>query len=190
MSSSCSSCSTRCGRDAPSHGGVSLPRPPRPPDGVGTTRSRKPVQQTLGAVGLDVAPDLVELLARVAHYLAGPTDVIELLGQLQQRELAPCYLVLRGLFRLLVRVWMKVVTSSWYTPQGRHDHASQRGQLSGEYDLRTSGPHESRDRDSGSQSETGSGSRSAGSPDREIRSPRNYPEVRVSRNPQSSQLAS
>jgi len=53
----------------------------------------QPIDQAVGAVGLEVAADLVELLARVAHQLAGLGDVVEVARQLEQRELAPCYFV-------------------------------------------------------------------------------------------------
>ena len=61
------------------------------PSGAGHT-----VDQTVGAVSLEVATDLVELLSAVAHHLAGPGDVAEVGGQFQQRQFAPCYLLLRG----------------------------------------------------------------------------------------------
>jgi hypothetical protein len=54
------------------------------------------VEQPLGAIGLEVAADLIELLAAVAHHPAGLADIAELGGQFEQTELAPCYLLLRG----------------------------------------------------------------------------------------------
>jgi hypothetical protein len=61
--------------------------------GMRATGAGQPVDETIGAVGLEVAADLVELLAGVAHQLAGPGDVVELARQLEQRQLAPGYLV-------------------------------------------------------------------------------------------------
>ena len=43
-----------------------------------------------------VAPDLVELLARIAHQFACPRYVPKVLGKLQQAELATCYFLVRG----------------------------------------------------------------------------------------------
>jgi hypothetical protein len=83
----------------------------RDPVRVRPLRAGQPVEQALGAKGLEVAADLVELLARVAHHLAGPADVLQLLGQFQQRQLAPCYLVLRG-HVLLLMVGMVSANSS------------------------------------------------------------------------------
>ncbi len=40
------------------------------------------VEQALGAIGLVIAADFVELLTAVADELAGFTDVIELFGEL------------------------------------------------------------------------------------------------------------
>jgi hypothetical protein len=59
-------------------------------------RAGQPVDQTVRAVGLEVAPDLVELLAAVADHLAGLRDVAEVGRQFEQAELAPCYLLFRG----------------------------------------------------------------------------------------------
>ena len=69
----------------------------------------QPVDQRLGAVGLEVAADLVELLAGVAHHLAGPADVAEILRQLEQGELATCYPCVRGHVDLLG--WMCCVAT-------------------------------------------------------------------------------
>ena len=55
----------------------------RHPVWMRTAGSRKTVQQTLRAVRLEVPADLVELLARVAHHLARPADVVEFLRQCQ-----------------------------------------------------------------------------------------------------------
>lgn len=46
----------------------------------------QPVEQPVGAIGLEVAADLIELLARIAHQLAGVGDVAEVGGELQQRR--------------------------------------------------------------------------------------------------------
>jgi hypothetical protein len=54
------------------------------------------VEQPVGAIGLEVPADLVELLARIAHHPAGLADVAELGGELEQAALAPCYLLFRG----------------------------------------------------------------------------------------------
>lgn len=54
----------------------------------------KPVDQVLGAVGLEVAADLVELLAGIAHRLAGAGNIRKFGREFEQAELAPCYLVL------------------------------------------------------------------------------------------------
>jgi hypothetical protein len=48
------------------------------PVGVWIARSGDPVEQAVGAVGLEVAADLVELLAAVADDPAGLADVAEL----------------------------------------------------------------------------------------------------------------
>ena len=60
----------------------------RDPVGVRPARAGQAADQPLGAVGLEVAADLVELLARVTHDHAGLGDVVQLLGQLQHRQLA------------------------------------------------------------------------------------------------------
>ena len=49
--------------------------------GVWATGARQAINQALRATGLEVAADLVELLAGVAHYLAGFGDVAQILGQ-------------------------------------------------------------------------------------------------------------
>ena len=72
------------------------------PVGVWPSGARQAIDQAVCAVGLVVASDLVELLPAVAHDPAGPGHVVELGGQLQQRELAPCYLVFRGHVSLLI----------------------------------------------------------------------------------------
>ena len=54
------------------------------------------VDQPFGAVGPEVPAELVELLARVAHHAAGLGDVVELGRKIEQRELAACYILIRG----------------------------------------------------------------------------------------------
>ena len=44
--------------------------------------ARQFVEQALGAIGLVITANFVELLAAVANELAGFTDVIELFGEL------------------------------------------------------------------------------------------------------------
>jgi hypothetical protein len=58
------------------------------------------VDQTFGAIHLEAAPDLVELLAGIAHQLTGAAHIGQFGRKLQQRELAACYLVLGGYDRL------------------------------------------------------------------------------------------
>jgi len=53
--------------------------------------SRESVEQAFSSAGLVVAMDLIELLAGVAHDLAGFAAVAQLGGKLQQAELATCY---------------------------------------------------------------------------------------------------
>jgi hypothetical protein len=66
------------------------------PVGVRRAGAGQAVEQAVGAVGLEVAPNLIELLARVAHHAASFADVAELGGELEQAALAACYLLLRG----------------------------------------------------------------------------------------------
>jgi hypothetical protein len=68
----------------------------RYPVGMRSPGAGQPVQQPLGTIGLEVAPDLVKLLARIAHDLAGLADVGQLASQFEQAQLASCYLLLRG----------------------------------------------------------------------------------------------
>jgi hypothetical protein len=49
----------------------------RHPVGVRRAGAGDPVEQPLSAVGLEVAADLVELLARIAHHPAGFADIAE-----------------------------------------------------------------------------------------------------------------
>ena len=64
--------------------------------GMRSTRTRHPVDQAFSAVHLIIAADFIELLAGIAHHLAGLADVLKFSGKLQQAELAPCYLLVRG----------------------------------------------------------------------------------------------
>jgi len=66
------------------------------PVGVGRAGARHAVEQPVGAVGLEVAADLVELLAGIAHHLAGLADVPQVAREFEQAQLAPCYLLVRG----------------------------------------------------------------------------------------------
>lgn len=66
------------------------------PVGVRAAGAGRAVEQALGAIGLEIAADLVELLAAVAQQLAGLGDIAKVGGRLQQRQLASCYFVLRG----------------------------------------------------------------------------------------------
>ena len=68
----------------------------RYPVGMLASGAGQTVDQAVGAVGLEVATDLVELLPAVDHHLTGFGDIAEVGGQLQQRQLASCYLLLRG----------------------------------------------------------------------------------------------
>lgn len=75
-----------------------------------------PVEQAVGTVSLEVAPDLVELLAAVADDAAGLADIAELVGKLEQSELAPCYLLLRG--HVVLRSRLDVLHNTILTPAG------------------------------------------------------------------------
>ena len=76
----------------------------RHPVRVGTLGPLHLVDQALGAEGLVVAADLVELLPAVADQLAGLADVAEILREFEQAELAPCYPCVRGHVAFLVGV--------------------------------------------------------------------------------------
>ena len=54
------------------------------------------VEQSIGAVGLKVAPDLIELLSAVADHPTRLADVAEIAGQLQQAQLTTRYLLVCG----------------------------------------------------------------------------------------------
>lgn len=49
------------------------------------------VDKAFGDIGLVIAPDLVELLAGIANQLTSAADIGEVLGELRQRQLAPCF---------------------------------------------------------------------------------------------------
>jgi hypothetical protein len=55
-----------------------------------------PIEQPLGAKGLEVPANLVALLAAVARHPASFAHLAELGGGLQQAALASCYVPLRG----------------------------------------------------------------------------------------------
>ena len=99
--------------------------------------ARRVFDQTLSSKGLVVPPVLVLLLARVAYHLARAANHFQLLGKVQQRHHAQCFLLLYSRGLLLIRVGIKLNNSILHTPQGRHNHASQRQQHSGKYRLRT-----------------------------------------------------
>jgi hypothetical protein len=87
-------------------------------------RARQAVDEALGAIGLEVAPDLVELLARVAHQPAGLRNVVQILCKIEQGKLATCYLVLRG--HVVSVGLMSVVVTSSKPPTERHGHTFKR----------------------------------------------------------------
>ena len=86
------------------------------PLGMRVAGTGDPVEQAVGTVGLEVAPDLIELLAAVADDAAGFTDVAKLAGKLEQSELAPCYLLLRG--HVVLRSRLDVLHNTILTPAG------------------------------------------------------------------------
>ncbi len=65
--------------------------------GYGSFRSGQPVEEALGAGGLKVAADLVELLAGVSHDLAGLGYIVKFRGQFEETELASGDFDLSGL---------------------------------------------------------------------------------------------
>lgn len=50
----------------------------------------QPIDQAVRPIGLEIAPYLVELLARVAHRLAGPGDIGKFGSKFEQAELTAC----------------------------------------------------------------------------------------------------
>jgi hypothetical protein len=83
----------------------------RDPVGVRPLGAGQAINEPVSTVGLVIAADLVELLAAIAHQLAGAADVFQVLGELQQRQLAACYLLVRG-HVVLPQGWMILATSS------------------------------------------------------------------------------
>lgn len=81
------------------------------PVGMRVARAGDPVEKAVDPVGLEVAPNLVELLAAVADDAAGRADIAKLAGELEQSELAPCYLLLRVMSFSVPR-WMCFTTPS------------------------------------------------------------------------------
>jgi hypothetical protein len=71
------------------------------PVGMRSLGAGQPVDQALCSIGLEITPDLIELLAGVAHHLAGLGHVGKFRGKFEQRQLAPCYLLVRGHVGLL-----------------------------------------------------------------------------------------
>ncbi|WP_420337080.1 hypothetical protein [Roseibium sp.] len=55
---------------------------------------RRPFDEAIGAVGLEIASDLVELLARGYAQPAGLRNVVQILRKIDQGKLVACYLVL------------------------------------------------------------------------------------------------
>ena len=64
--------------------------------GVRSPSTGQAVEQSIGAVGLKVAPDLIELLSAVADHPTRLADVAEIAGQLQQAQLTTRYLLVCG----------------------------------------------------------------------------------------------
>jgi len=58
--------------------------------GMRAKSAGRPVDQPVDPIGLEAAADLVELLAAIAHQLAGLADVVGVARQLEQRQLAQC----------------------------------------------------------------------------------------------------
>ena len=88
-------------------------------------------------LGKQPMPHLVEPLARVALNFAHADDVVEILRQIQQRELALCYSPLRSHVIAPGQGSDETRNPILHTLQERHSHASQRGRLSEEYHLNT-----------------------------------------------------
>jgi len=90
------------------------------PVGMRWPRAGDLVEQAFGAIDLEVPADLVELLAAVAPHPAGLADVAG--RQLEQAELAPCYLGLCG--HVVVRSRLDGVLQLHPNPAGeRRGHA-------------------------------------------------------------------
>lgn len=97
MPCSIGSCDTRIG---PRQGCVSawprmagLDRPWQP---IEPTRPGRPVDQPGRSVSMEVAADLVELLAAVADQLASFRHIADVGGEFKQTELAACHLLFHG----------------------------------------------------------------------------------------------
>jgi len=88
----------------------------RHPVGVRPAGAGQPIDQPLGPLGLEVPADLVELLPAVAHHPAGLADVAEVGGKLQQAQLAPCYLLVRG--HVVLRSRLDVARNTILTSPG------------------------------------------------------------------------
>lgn len=98
-------------------------------------RARQPVEQAGDPIGLKAEADHVELLAALVHHAAGAADVVQLLGEFQQRQLAPSYLLLRGQLVLLStdgirRIRPEPRQAGWPRPRGAPDSCARapRGQ--------------------------------------------------------------
>lgn len=59
-------------------------------------RSGQPIVQPIGSIGLEVPPDLIKLLPRIPHDLAGSVLIRQFACKLKQRQLATRYLLFRG----------------------------------------------------------------------------------------------
>lgn len=56
------------------------------PDGMWQPRAAELVEQTGGAIDLEVAPDLVELLATIGHHPVGPADDVSRVRRCRDRR--------------------------------------------------------------------------------------------------------
>jgi hypothetical protein len=79
--------------------------------GMGFLGTGQAVEQALGAEGLEVPSDLVELLAGVTHDLAGLGYVVEFSGEFEEAELAACDFVSGG--HVGDQVWILVVQNPY-----------------------------------------------------------------------------
>jgi hypothetical protein len=80
--------------------------------GVWPAGAGQPVEQAFRAIGLEVAADLVKLLARIAHDFAGSRNIGQFGGKIEQAELATCYLIGGGHRSSPVRVMGCLATPS------------------------------------------------------------------------------
>ena len=83
----------------------------RHPVGMWPSGTRHTVEQAFRTIGLEVAPDLVELLAGIARDLAGSGYIGKFRSKVEQRKLAPCYLVHRGHVGSPLRLGLKFANS-------------------------------------------------------------------------------